>query len=148
MSKLNEILGVEEGQEFTFKSELTPYFKYKIEKGRRYSFDGSSWFLMGNEDLLTEMINHPERIKILPIKPKLTEQQITAIRGRIAEGWRYIAKDSTGTTAFYLVEPQFNTVHKIFTTTGSYSVVNFPIYDFLKSCQCFYLPDLIKEEEK
>ena len=150
MSKLNEILGVEDGQEFEYKSRLVGCIKCKIVNGMRYIFDGYCWVGCTDEYILTEMINHPERVKILPAKLKLTEQQIIAVKGRIVEGWRYIAKDANGTTAFYLVEPQFNTSYEKFTTTGSYSITNFPIpiYDFLKPCECFYLPDLIKEEEE
>ena len=147
MSKLSEILNVQEGQEFEYEGN-----KLKVVNDKIFNIDTIDgeeyWFVLSNAEFLMSIIAFPEKIKIIPTKPELTENQITAIKGRIAEGWRYIAKDSTGTTAFYVVEPQFNTVRKIFTTTGSYSIVNFPIYDFLQPGDCFYLTDLIGDEEE
>lgn len=147
MSRLSEILNVEEGQEFEYEGN-----KLKVVNDKIFdmdTIDGEEyWFVLSNAEFLMSIIAFPEKIKIIPTKPELTENQITAIKGRIAEGWRYIAKDSTGTTAFYVVEPQFNTVRKIFTTTGSYSIVNFPIYDFLQLGDCFYLTDLIGDEKE
>lgn len=147
MSRLSEILNVEEGQEFEYEGN-----KLKVVNDKIFdidTIDGEEyWFVLSNAEFLMSIIAFPEKIKIIPTKPELTENQITAIKGRIAEGWRYIAKDSTGTTAFYVVEPQFNTVRKIFTTTGSYSIVNFPIYDFLQPGDCFYLTDLIGDEKE
>lgn len=148
MSKLNEILGVEDGQEFEYKSRLAGCIKCKIINGIRYTFDGYCWVGCTDEYILTEMINRPEKIKILPTKPKLTEKQVTAIKGRIIEGWKYVTKDSDGTTVFYMTKPQFDTIHKCFNASGIYSVANFSVYDFLKPCECFYLPDLIKEKEE
>ena len=147
MSRLSEILNVEEWQEFEYEGN-----KLKVVNDKIFAVDTingeESWFVLSNAEFLMSIIAFPEKIKIITTKPELTEKQVIAIKCRIVEGWRYIAKDSTGTTAFYRVAPQFNTIRKIFTTTGSYSIVNFPIYDFLQPGDCFYLTDLIGDEEE
>lgn len=148
MSKLNEILGVEDGQEFEYKSRLIGCIKCKLVDGRRYTFDGYCWVGCTDEYILTEMINNPERIKILPAKLKLTEQQITAIKGRIAEGWKYIVQDTDGEIIFFALKPEFDERNDCFKPNSDYSPATLPIYDFLKPCECFYLPGLIKEEER
>lgn len=147
MSKLNEILGVEDGQEFGYKTRLVGYIKCKIINGTVYIFDGHCWVGYTDAYILTEMINYPEKIEILSRKPKLTKQQIAAIKGRIAEGWLYIAKDLDGEVIFYEIQPEYYKKLEYFDSTGDYSIATLPIYDFLKPCECFYLPDLIKEEK-
>lgn len=143
MSRLSKILNVEEGQEFEYESN-----KLKVVNNKIFAVDTingeESWFVLSNAEFLMSIIAFPEKIKIIPTK--LTEQQITAIKGRIIEGWEYIAKDAEGTIAFYMTKPQFEPVFKNFFTTEGYAITNFPIYNFLKPCQCFCLADLIKME--
>lgn len=88
MSRLSEILGVEERQEFTF--ENTELFV----KGDRIFLKNSDelWTELCSARFLCDLIAHSEKIEIIPEKIKLTKQQITAIKGRIAEGWYWIAK--------------------------------------------------------
>ena len=114
----------------------------------RYIFDGYCWVGCTDEYILTEMINHPERVKILPAKLKLTEQQIIAVKGRIAEGWRYIAKDLDGKVVFFEIQPEYYKKLEYFDSTGDYSIATLPIYNFLKPGECVYLPDLIGDEEE
>lgn len=143
MSRLSEILNVQEGQEFRYTNNG---FIYKIENGilkRKYE---ESW-----EDInsvLCLMIKYPENIKIIPTKPKLTKQQITAIKGRIAEGWRYVVRESDDEIVFFELEPKFDKRSGYFDSEGDYSMATLPIYDFLTRCDCFYLPDLIEEGEE
>ena len=143
MSRLSEILNVEEGQEFEYESRLFGCVTCKIVEGIRYSFDGYCWVGCTDECILTDMINHPEKIKIIPTKPKLTEQQITAIKGRIAEGWKYIVRDGNDSILFFEQKPEYDKRSGFFDSTGDYSIATLPIYDFLKPGECFYLPDLI-----
>lgn len=139
MSRLSEVLGVEEGREFTFDKNGLRSIKYKIENGKRMYLNNGSWEVGTNEDLLVEMITHPEKIKIIPQKPKLTEQQITAIKGRIAEGTLWAVKDISGEEiAFYSSTPCSEDYYA--------TSMNVKMYDFLKVGQAVYLPDLIGDE--
>lgn len=88
MSRLSEILGVKEGQEFRYSDEV---FVYKVEGDMLVSLDGA--FKTTDDGVIVYfMIAHPELIHPLPEKPQLTDQQITAIKGRIAEGTPWAAR--------------------------------------------------------
>lgn len=67
-SRLAEILGVEEDQEFLYK-----YGKYRIHNGLRQHWNSGGWYISGNECGLVEIINHPEKINRLP---RWTEQDV------------------------------------------------------------------------
>lgn len=84
MSRLSEILGVKEGQEFRYSNKA---FVYKVEDNFLVRLEETSkrWYTVCNDTV--SMIVHPELIRPIPEKPQLTEQQITAIKGRIAEGF-------------------------------------------------------------
>lgn len=139
MSRLSKILGVEEGQEFTFDKNGLRSIKYKIENGKRMYLNNGSWEVGANEHLLVEMITHPEKIKIIPQKLQLTEQQITAIKGRIAEGTLWAVKDISGEEiAFYSSTPCSEDYYA--------TSMNVKMYDFLKVGQAVYLPDLLGDE--
>lgn len=90
MSRLSEILGVKEGQEF--KYNLNKVFTYKVMgdylRCKEYLPD---WGIVEGT-LLCGMIAHPELIYPIPEKLQLTEQQLTAIKGRIAEGTPWAAR--------------------------------------------------------
>ena len=142
MSRLSDILGVKEEQEF--KHDVCGERVYKISGAERYLKKAKGfWVQETDEASLCIMINRPEGIKVIPEKPQLTEQQITAIKGRIAEGWKYIARDIDCEIVFYEVEPEYDEWYRHFESTGDYSMATLPIYDFLKPGECFYLPDLI-----
>ena len=88
MSRLSEILGVKEGQEFRYSDKV---FVYKVEGDMLVSLDGA--FKTTDDGVIVYfMIAHPELIHPIPEKPQLTEQQITAIKGRIAEGTPWAAR--------------------------------------------------------
>lgn len=149
MSRLSEILGVEEGQEFEYKSRLMGCVKCKIINGMRYTFDGYCWVGCTDEYILTEMINHPERVKILPAKLKLTKRQITAIKGRIAEGWLWVAREYDGSVYCYTKKPNFDQDYYCYCSDdGLISQANISIFNFVKYGECLYLPDLIVGEEE
>lgn len=158
MSRLSEILGVKEGQEFKV-TERGYLDTYKIDGERRMykSLDGN-WYECTNEKSLIDMILHKHLIHPLPEKPQLTEQQITAIKGRIAEGtpWAARDKDSDNTIYFFPNKPRTNSAkiswHAIemkdlvFVTVGSNKN---NLYDFITYDNSpVYLPELVEEEAK
>lgn len=144
MSKLNDVLGVEDGKYFTVESSER---RFKLSNNKIHEYTSFGGLMIPPDiDTLIWLIENAEKIKILPSKPELSKQQITAIKGRIVEGWLYIAKDLDGEVVFYEIQPEYYKKLEYFDSTGDYSIATLPIYDFLKPCECFYLPDLIKEE--
>lgn len=95
MSRLSEILGVEERQEFEFdRTELlVKEDRIFLKRYDGYCRDGF-WTELSSARFLCDIIAHTERIKTIPSKPALTERQIIAIKGRIAEGWNWAVTDS------------------------------------------------------
>lgn len=90
MSRLSEILNVEEGQEFQYEND-----KFKVIKNIIFILDiDGLWQHLASAHYLMQIIASPEKIKIIPTKPKLTEKQIIAIRVRVAEGWNWAVTDS------------------------------------------------------
>ena len=151
MSRLSEILGVEEGQEFEYKSRLVGCIKCKIVNGMRYTFDGYCWVGCTDEYILTEMMNHLERIKILPakLKLKLTEQQIIAIKGRVAEGWNWIAKSKYFNDVYCFMERPIKDDDDDFFHSPSNrgSLANPDLFNFVTyENSPIYLPDLLGDE--
>lgn len=135
MSRLSEILNVEEGQEFEYKNNG---YIYKIEDGFLQRKENGNWENLNS--LLCIMINHTENIIVLK-KPKLTKKQKTAIKGRIAEGTPWAVKDISGEEiAFYSSTPCSEDYYA--------TSINVKMYDFLKVGQAVYLPDLIGDEEE
>ena len=156
MSRLSEILGIKEGQKFQFGDDITVY---RINKDRRQYLIQvgfiNCWTDGICESSLSEMIAHPELVHPIPEKPQLTEQQITAIKGRIAEGtpWAARDKDSDNTIYFFPNKPILNSIRTLwraidnddikFVTVGSNRN---NIYDFITfENSPVYLPDLIGE---
>lgn len=144
MSRLSDILGVKEGQEFEYEGS-----RYRVVENIReiYNKNFERWYEKYDEQNLCEMIAHPELIKIVPEKITLTEQQITAIKGRIAEGTPWVARDKGSEKVwFYEGKPTecggvgYNIVDG-FSTPSLSGVYNFITFE--KSP--IYLPDLIKE---
>lgn len=149
MSRLSEILGVPEYRKFKFGDWI-----YRINDGRREFKDkDGSWCFTSNEDTLCEMIAHPELIELIPEKPKLTEQQITAIKGRIAEGTPWAAEDKGNNVFiyFYADKPCLDEYGKFFVNVDidGYTSAVHNFYNFITfENSPVYLPELIKESEK
>lgn len=152
MSRLSDILGVKEGQEFRFKGNF-----YRITGDVREVYE-NKWLIACSEKSLCDMIDHPELIKIVPEKITLTEQQITSIKGRIAEGTPWVArdKDSDNTIYFFPNKPRTNSAKTswhaierkdlVFVTVGSNKN---NLYDFITYDNSpVYLPELVEGEEK
>lgn len=142
MSRLSEILGVKEGQEFRFGDDEVIY---RISEGTRQFLSKNVWTHFWDELSLCEMINHPELIHPIPEKPQLTEQQITAIKGRIAEGTLWAARDKDGALSVYPNKPSLSRDQTYF-WGGNANHIYSDLYDFITfENSPVYLPDLIGE---
>lgn len=141
MSRLSDILGVKEGQEFRFDHD-----QYRIMGNVRERFLSGSgdWCTEYDERSLCKIIAYPELIRIITETPELTEQQITAIKGRIAEGTLWTARDKDSNNIwFYEKKPHRD--GSCFNSDGNSNYTNNPIYDFITfENSPIYLPDLIK----
>ena len=141
MSRLSDILGVKEGQEFRFDHD-----QYRIMGNVRERFLSGSgdWCTEYDERSLCKIIAYPELIRIITETPELTEQQITAIKGRIAEGTPWVARDEDRKEVwFYTRKPILNLTDF---SGGNKNYINSPLYDFVTfENSPIYLPDLIKE---
>lgn len=143
MSKLNEIFNVEDKQEFIYDDMI-----FCISNGQIfYSNSDGDWEEVINGCLICKMIEHVDSIRIMP---KLTEQQITAIKGRIAEGWNWVATDLNNLWVMCFTEKPINGDYTFYSSNGkAYSLVNEDIFDFVTYKDSpIYLPDLLKEVEE
>ena len=145
MSRLSEILGVPEGKEFKFDNG--DGYIYKILDDKRFYKSPTGWVRTSNETALCTMIAHLELIKLIPEKPTLTDKQITAIKGRIAEGtpWAARGKDNYY-PRFYKSKPINNNGSFIDVADYDYASAldnSFPFITFENSP--VYLPDLIEK---
>ena len=149
MSRLSEILGVKEGQEFRFEDDIQVY---RINKNRRQYLCSDCWNDCASEINLSKMIAHPELIHPIPEKPRLTEQQITAIKGRIAEGTPWAARGVNEKTylCFYKEKPKLSANKTYFTCLDkAYSDCFSDLYDFITfENSPVYLPELVEGSEE
>lgn len=79
---------------------------------------------------------------------KLTDLQKTAIKGRIAEGFKWIAKDKGGGTYFYEKKPHLNSLNGVYKVEcGSiYEPVLNELYNFVTfESSPIYMADLLKD---
>lgn len=141
MSRLSEILGVKEGQEFRYSDKV---FVYKVEGDMLVSLDGA--FKTTDDGVIVYfMIAHPELIHPLPEKPQLTEQQITAIKGRIAEGTPWAARDREGILFTYENKPKLSHDQTYFYSEECSFPTGSDLYDFITFDNSpVYLPELVE----
>lgn len=147
MSRLSKILGVPEGREFKFDNG--DGYIYKILDDKRFYKSPTGWVRTSNETALCTMIARLELIKLIPEKPTLTDQQITAIKGRIAEGtpWAARGKDNCY-PRFYKNEPINDNGSFIDVAGNDFADAldnSFPFITYENSP--VYLPDLIEGSE-
>lgn len=145
MSRLSEILGVKEGQEFRYaETDMI----YKVKEEYVYYKKGEIWtILIGMRIYL--MIENPDKIR--PIR-RLTEQQITAIKGRIAEGTPWAAR-SQEQIYFYENKPLLvndDDCSSYFRTADFDGFGgNSDFYDFITDDNSpVYLPELVEGSEE
>lgn len=77
---------------------------------------------------------------------ELTEQQKTAIRGRIAEGYRWIVGWRFSDVVFSVEKPEQDENGGV-GLRGRISYGDFLFFNFVKGNSIFYLPDLLGGEE-
>ena len=86
--RLAEILGVEEDEKWDYPGLYGPY---RIHNGIREALSSSgTWYNCGNEESLTEIINHPEKIIR---SPRLTEAELAICK---AVGAKWVSKNKYG----------------------------------------------------
>ncbi len=142
MSRLSDILGVKEGQEFSFGGDS----RYRIMGDRREVYVNDEWRIAFSERNLCEMIAHSNFIKIIPEKTALTEQQITAIKGRIAEGTPWVARDKGSEKVWFYEDKPTECGGVGYSADGLSAPSLSCVYDFITFKNSpIYLPDLIKE---
>lgn len=142
MSRLSDILGVKEGQEFRFDGSSP----YRIVGDKREIYIYDKWYRSCSEENLCRMIAHPELIRIIPEKITLTEQQITAIKGRIAEGTPWAARDKGSEKVWFYKHKPTECGGVGYSADGFSTPSLSCVYDFITfENSPIYLPDLIKE---
>ena len=147
MSRISEILGVKEGQEFRYGNQQRTY---KVVGEHFYMKKDNQCFWNNYTNKFIEMIVHPELIQPIPEKLQLTDQQITAIKGRIAEGTPWAARDMDGTLFFYETKPKISYNQIYFYAEGyGFSVKSkSDLYDFITfENSPVYLPELVEGSE-
>lgn len=144
MSRLSDILGVKEGQEFEYEDS-----RYRVIGNIRevYNDNFERWYEEYDEHNLCEMIAHPELIRIVPEKITLTEQQITAIKGRIVEGTPWAARDKGSEKVWFYEDKPTECGGVGYNIVDGFSTPSFSgVYDFVTfENSPIYLPDLIEE---
>ena len=139
MSRLSDILGVKEGQEFRFDGEDIIY--QVIGDVLYYYRETDEIWSDYHGFAIYDMIAHPELIRIVPEKITLTEQQITAIKGRIAEGTPWATRRKGESTVWFCKKRP-----KSFEMPFDAGTACTPLYDFITfENSPIYLPDLIEE---
>ena len=143
MSRLSKILGVKEGQEFRY-AEIDSV--YKVEKEFLYYRGDEKWTTLTGTGIYS-MIENPD--KIYPIC-KLTDQQITAIKGRIAEGTPWFARDKYGALHGFRNKPNLSVGKTYFYSEEKYAFpIESDLYDFITFDNSpVYLPELVEGSEE
>lgn len=139
MSRLSDILGVKEGQEFRFDNNSIIYkmignvlYYYRETDDIWSDYYGFTIY---------DMIAHSDFIEIIPEKPELAEQQITAIKGRIAEGTPWATRRKGESVVWFCKKEP-----KSFEMPFDVGTACTPLYDFVTfENSPIYLPDLIEE---
>lgn len=108
--RLCEILGVELGEEFKIKGwEDT---RFCVDRDVLFLRQLTKEEITGRPDYyqtfsaLCEMIEHPERIIHLSKPLTYTEQEITIMRGRVAEGLNWITRSCDRSLRTFVDKPQ------------------------------------------
>lgn len=145
MSRLSEILGVKEGQEFRY-AEIDSV--YKVEKEFLYYRGDEKWTTLTGTGIYL-MIENLDKIYPISEKPQLTDQQITAIKGRIAEGTPWAARDREGILFTYENKPKLSHDQTYFYSEGYSLPTKSDLYDFITFDNSpVYLPELVEESEE
>lgn len=146
MSKLSKLLNVKEGQEFKY-TKLHGTYRVKGEY-LEYKDVRDEWHILTGIGIYIILEDLDGIITFISEDIQLTEQQITAIKGRIAEGTPWAARGKEGTLFFYENKPKLSYDQTYFYSEEKY---RFPfesdLYDFITfENSPVYLPDLLKNK--
>ena len=146
MSRLSEILCVKEGQEFRYGNQQRTY---KVIGEHFYMKKDNQCFWNIYTNKFIEMIAHPELIYPIPEKSQLTDQQITAIKGRIAEGTPWAARNRAGGLLYtYEKKPKLSDDQTYFYSEECSFPTGSDLYDFITFDNSpVYLPELVEGSE-
>lgn len=126
--KIYDILGVQEGQIFSYNGKLN-----KFVKGERYAFaPNNEWIKDSCEKYLIDMIEHSDEIM-----KYCSEKNLALISSKITEGYLYARRIGS---AVYIKKDE----------VYSYVIYTNAWNDILPDCdgKWIYLPDLIKNQER
>lgn len=145
MSRLSDILGVKEGQEFRFDGEDIIY--QVIGDVLYYYRETDEIWSDYHGFAIYDMIARSDFIEIIPEKITLTEQQVTAIKGRIAEGTLWAARDKGSEKVWFYDDKPTECGGVGYNIVDGFSTPSLSgVYDFITfENSPIYLPDLIKE---
>ncbi len=148
MSRLSKILGVPENVEFVYPGSDR---KYMVNGMFLQSQDRQGiWMTVTGTTDIYRIIGRPDLIRLISFnESNLTDQQITAIKGRIAEGtpWAARGKDNCY-PRFYKNEPINDNGSFIDVAGNDFADAldnSFPFITYENSP--VYLPDLIEGDE-
>lgn len=138
MSRLNDVLGVEDGKYFTVENSER---RFKLSHNKIHEYTSFGSLMIANDmHTLIWLIENSEKIKILSSKPKLSKQQLIAIKGRIAEGTPWALREISGDEiCFYESKPHYEDRYA--------TSMDIKLYDFLEVGEAVFLPDLIGGSE-
>lgn len=148
MSKLSKLLNVKEGQEFKY-TKLHGTYRVKGEY-LEYKDVRDEWHILTGIGIYIILEDLDGIITFISEDIQLTDQQITAIKGRIAEGTPWAARDKVGILFIYENKPELSHDQTYFYLEGKY---RFPtesdLYDFITFDNSpVYLPELVGGSEK
>ena len=145
MSRLSEILGVPENVEFVYPGSDR---KYMVNGMFLQSPDRQGiWMAVTGTTDIYRIIEQPDLIRLISSnESNLTDQQITAIKGRIAEGTPWTTRDKWNMSVYFWEDEPI-------CSEGYFSGVfcsntRSLLYDFITyENSPVYLPDLIEGSE-
>lgn len=125
---------------------------YKIEDGGLFIHAPiQGWEEIFEFEVIETLLNHLKSIVVMSEKLNLTEQQLVAIKGRIAEGtmWAAIDTDCPDTVKFFDLWPEKCKNGDDYIFMGSYPSIseNLSIWKFMEPGKLYYLPDILENEE-
>jgi hypothetical protein len=147
MSKLSKLLNVKEGQEFKY-TKLHGTYRVKGEY-LEYKDVRDEWHILTGIGIYIILEDLDGIITFISEDIQLTDQQITSIKGRIAEGTPWAARNRKGILFFYENKPKLS-YDQIYFYSEEYKVLaqfKSDLYDFITfENSPVYLPDLLKNK--
>lgn len=148
MSKLSKLLNVKEGQEFKY-TKLHGTYRVKGEY-LEYKDVRDEWHILTGIGIYIILEDIDGIITFISEDIQLTDQQITAIKGRIAEGTPWFARDKYGALHGFRNKPNLSAGKTYFYSEEKYAFpIESDLYDFITfENSPVYLPEFVEGEEK